>query len=115
MLDCCAAPGGKTCFLAEQMQNTGRIHAWDVHEHRIRLLEAQLERLRLYNVRPAVRDASIHQERFDGEMDAVLIDAPCSGTGVMGEKPDVKYRLNSEGSIHWWRFRPGCWRAAPGM
>ncbi len=97
VLDCCAAPGGKTCFLAEQMQNTGRIHAWDVHEHRIRLLEAQLERLRLYNVRPAVRDASIHQERFDGEMDAVLIDAPCSGTGVMGEKPDVKYRLNSEG------------------
>lgn len=97
VLDTCAAPGGKTCFLAEQMQNTGRIHAWDVHEHRIRLLEAQLERLRIYNVRPAVRDASIHQERFDEEMDAVLIDAPCSGTGVMAEKPDAKYRLNAEG------------------
>ncbi len=97
VLDACAAPGGKTCLMAEMMQNTGRIHAWDVHAHRIALLEAQLERLRLYNVRPAVRDAGIHQERFDGEMDAVLIDAPCSGTGVMAEKPDVKYRLAPEG------------------
>ena len=97
VLDSCAAPGGKTCFLAEQMQNTGRIHAWDLHEHRIRLLEAQLERLRIYNVRPAVRDASVYQERFEGEMDAVLIDAPCSGSGVMAEKPDVKYRLTPEG------------------
>ncbi len=97
VLDTCAAPGGKTCYLAEEMQNTGRIHAWDLHEHRIKLLEAQLDRLRIYNVRPAVRDASIHQERFNGEMDAVLIDAPCSGTGVMAEKPDVKYRLNAEG------------------
>ncbi len=97
VLDACAAPGGKTCLMAEMMQNTGRIHAWDVHEHRIKLLEAQLERLRIYNVRPAVRDASVHQERFDGEMDAVLIDAPCSGTGVMAEKPDVKCRLTPEG------------------
>ncbi len=97
VLDACAAPGGKTALMAEIMQNTGRIHAWDVHEHRIGLLEAQMERLRIYNVRPAVRDACVHQERFDGEMDAVLIDAPCSGSGVMAEKPDVKYRLNAQG------------------
>jgi len=96
VLDACAAPGGKTCLMAEIMQNTGRIYAWDVHEHRVRLIEAQLERLRIYNVRPAVRDASLYQERFEGEMDAVLIDAPCSGTGVMAEKPDVKQRLKPE-------------------
>jgi len=96
VLDACAAPGGKTCLMAELMQNTGRIHAWDVHEHRVRLIEAQLERLRIYNVRPAVRDASVYQERFEGEMDAVLLDAPCSGTGVMAEKPDVKQRLKPE-------------------
>jgi 16S rRNA (cytosine967-C5)-methyltransferase len=97
MLDCCAAPGGKTCFLAEKMQNTGRIHAWDVHEHRVELIKAQAERLRLYNIRPAVRDASMYQERFEKSMDAVLLDAPCSGTGVMDNKPDIKHRLTSEG------------------
>lgn len=97
VLDCCAAPGGKTCYMAELMQNTGRVHAWDLHEHRVDLIYAQAERLRLYNIRPAVRDAAIYQERFDMTMDAVLLDAPCSGTGVMDNKPDIKYRLTPEG------------------
>lgn len=93
VLDCCAAPGGKTSYIAELMQNTGRVHAWDKHEHRVELIKAQVERLRLYNVRPAVRDAEVYQERFDTTMDRVIIDAPCSGTGVMDNKPDIKYRL----------------------
>ena len=97
VLDCCAAPGGKTSLMAEMMQNTGRVHAWDVHEHRVDLIYAQAERLRLYNIRPAVRDATVYQERFDQTMDAVLLDAPCSGTGVMDNKPDIKYRLTPEG------------------
>ena len=97
VLDCCAAPGGKTCYLAELMQNTGRIHAWDLHEHRVDLIRAQAERLRLYNIRPAVRDAAVFLERLKGMMDAVLLDAPCSGTGVMDNKPDIKYRLTPEG------------------
>ncbi len=97
ILDSCAAPGGKTVYMAELMQNTGRVHAWDVHEHRVDLIYAQAERLRLYNVRPAVRDASVYLERFDMTMDAVLLDAPCSGTGVMDNKPDIKYRLTQEG------------------
>ena len=96
VLDCCAAPGGKTCYLAEMMQNTGRIHAWDLHEHRVELIRAQAERLRLYNIRPAVRDSSQFMERLEGMMDAVLLDAPCSGTGVMDNKPDIKYRLTPE-------------------
>ena len=97
VLDCCAAPGGKACLIAEMMQNTGRVYAWDIHEHRVNLIYAQAERLRLYNIRPAVRDAVIYQERFEGTMDAVLLDAPCSGTGVMDNKPDIKYRLTREG------------------
>ena len=96
VLDCCAAPGGKTCYLAEMMQNTGRVHAWDLHEHRVALIQAQADRLRLYNIRPAVRDAAAPIERLEGTMDAVLLDAPCSGSGVMDSKPDIKYRLTPE-------------------
>ena len=97
VLDVCAAPGGKTALIAELMQNTGRVHAWDVHAHRVELIYAQAERLRLYNIRPAVRDATVYVERFDQMMDAVLLDAPCSGTGVMDNKPDIKYRLTPQG------------------
>lgn len=97
VLDCCAAPGGKACYLGERMQNTGRVHAWDVHEHRVELIQAQAQRLRLYNLRPAVRDSAVYVERYEQSMDAVLLDAPCSGTGVMDNKPDVKFRLTPEG------------------
>ncbi len=97
VLDACAAPGGKTAMMAERMQNTGRVHAWDLHEHRVALIQAQADRLRLYNVRPAMRDATEYREQFEEVMDAVLLDAPCSGTGVMDNKPDIKQRITREG------------------
>jgi len=96
MLDACAAPGGKTACLAEQMGGTGRVHAWDIHEHRVELIRNMVKRLRLYNVRPAIRDAAILREDLIQTMDAVLIDAPCTGFGVMLNKPDVKYRQTAE-------------------
>ncbi len=96
VLDCCAAPGGKTAYLSEKMQGTGRVHAWDLHPHRVELIKAQALRLRLYNVRPAVRDAMEFREQLEGSMDAVLLDAPCTGLGVMDDKPDVKYRITPE-------------------
>ena len=96
VLDCCAAPGGKTCYLAEMMGGTGRIQAWDVHEHRVSLIEAQAKRLGLENIRPMVRDACKPREDLNRSMDAVLLDAPCSGTGFMAQKPDIKIRLTEE-------------------
>lgn len=96
VLDACAAPGGKTCLMAEQMKGAGRVYAWDVHEHRVELVRAASRRLGLDNIRPQVRDAGKKNENMITSMDAVLIDAPCSGLGVMGEKPDIKYRLNME-------------------
>ena len=92
VLDCCAAPGGKTCYIAELMGGTGRVHSWDLHPHRVDLIEAQVRRLGLENVRPVIRDASVPREELIETMDAVLLDAPCSGTGDMADKPDVKYR-----------------------
>ena len=96
VLDCCAAPGGKTAYLAESMAGTGRVYAWDVHEHRVTLIRAMTKRLRLENVRPVVRDAAVFKEDLAGTMDAVLLDAPCSGLGVIDDKPDIKLRVTPE-------------------
>ena len=96
ILDCCAAPGGKTCYLAELMSGTGRVQAWDIHEHRKELIEAQARRLGLENVRPMVRDALKRREDLFQSMDAVLLDAPCTGLGMLAEKPDIKLHITEE-------------------
>ena len=96
ILDCCAAPGGKSCYLAEMMGGTGRIQAWDIHEHRVKLIEAQARRLGLENIRPMVRDACKPREDLTGTMDGVLLDAPCSGLGFMAQKPDIKMRVTED-------------------
>ncbi len=96
ILDCCAAPGGKTCYLAELMGGTGRVQAWDLHEHRTALIEAQARRLGLENVRPMVRDALKAREDLIQTMDGVLLDAPCTGLGMLAEKPDIKLRVTEE-------------------
>lgn len=96
ILDACAAPGGKSCLMAEMMNGSGRVQAWEIHAHRTELITAQAKRLRLENVRPMTRDAAKPREDLIATMDAVLLDAPCSGLGVMAEKPDVKYRVSEE-------------------
>ncbi|MBN1778217.1 MAG: 16S rRNA (cytosine(967)-C(5))-methyltransferase RsmB [Clostridiales bacterium] len=93
VLDACAAPGGKAAYMAETMQDTGRVYAWDVHGHRTALLEAMKKRLQLENLRISVRDAAKLKPDMEGSMDAVMLDAPCTGLGVLSEKPDLKYRL----------------------
>ena len=96
VLDCCAAPGGKACYLSELMGDTGRVQAWDLHAHRTALIAAQQKRLRLENIRPITRDAAGYREDLETSMDAVLLDAPCSGLGVLAEKPDIRLRITEE-------------------
>ena len=96
ILDCCSAPGGKACYMAEMMNGTGRIQAWDIHEHRTALIQAQARRLGLENIRPMVRDATRLRDELTGTMDGVLLDAPCSGLGFMAQKPDLKLRVTEE-------------------
>ncbi len=90
VLDMCAAPGGKTFFLADEMKNTGEIIALDQFEVRIQSLEKNLERLGVKNVKTVIIDAVDYQteELFD----RILIDAPCSGLGTLSKKPDVKWK-----------------------
>ena len=96
ILDACAAPGGKSAYLCEKMQGTGRVFAWELHEKRAMLLESMKRRLNLENLRISVRDASEPKPDMERTLDAVLLDAPCSGLGVMVQKPDLKHRLKEE-------------------
>lgn len=92
VLDCCAAPGGKTSHIAEKMQNNGKIVANDIHEHKRRLIEEQAVRLGLTCIEATVSDARLLADRYPEEsFDRILLDAPCSGLGVIRRKPDLKW------------------------
>jgi 16S rRNA (cytosine967-C5)-methyltransferase len=97
VLDCCAAPGGKTTHIAETMGDRGEVWANDIHEHKRALIESQAKRLGLASVRTIVGDAGKLGERFpQGYFDRILLDAPCSGLGVIRRKPDIKWRKHPE-------------------
>ncbi|MBE1446333.1 16S rRNA (cytosine(967)-C(5))-methyltransferase RsmB [Paenibacillus sp. OAS669] len=92
VLDCCAAPGGKTMHIAEKMDDQGEVWACDIHEHKEKLIREQAERLGLQSVRTLTSDARKLKERFaPGSFDRILLDAPCSGLGVIRRKPDMKW------------------------
>lgn len=91
ILDACAAPGGKTAYLASLSENTAELTAWELHPHRKALLDATLNRLHV-RANTACIDATEPQEAYCGAFDAVLLDVPCSGFGLLADKPDV--RLN---------------------
>lgn len=95
ILDMCAAPGSKTGHIAELMKNKGKIYALDLYEHRIKLLIDGMNRLGVTNVEALAKDAT--NLDFEKEMfDKVLLDAPCSGLGVVRRKPDILRKITPE-------------------
>ncbi len=89
ILDLCAAPGGKTSFLANMMNNEGKIIALDKFESRLELFKRNIDRLGITNVYPTVKDAlQFNEDNFDG----ILADVPCSGLGTLTKKPDIKWK-----------------------
>ena len=96
VLDSCSSPGGKTTYLAELMKNEGNIEAWDIHEHRTKLVEQNAKRLGIKIIRTKVEDASIYKEEYKNKFDKILLDVPCLGIGVLRRKPDIKWQKNSE-------------------
>ena len=95
MLDACAAPGGKTTHLAQLMSDTGQILACDGQASRLQFLDANVRRLRLTSITHAVSD-STGPLPWSGVFDRILVDAPCSGLGVLSRHPDIKWRKGFE-------------------
>ncbi|MDB5085545.1 MAG: rRNA methyltransferase [Bacilli bacterium] len=95
LLDACAAPGGKTTHLAELLDDDADIVAADLHRHKMELITGAAKRLHLSSIRPEVRDMSLSGAEI-APFDRILLDAPCSGLGVIRRKPDLKWRKTPE-------------------
>lgn len=97
VLDMCAAPGGKTTYLAALMENEGRLVACDLYESRVTRLRENLRRLGVRNARPLVHDCMTAEPPAGlRDFDRILVDAPCSNTGVIRRRVDVRWRLTEE-------------------
>ncbi len=96
ILDSCSSPGGKTTYLAEIMKNEGNIEAWDIHEHRTKLVEQNAKRLGIKIINTKVEDASIYKKEYESKFDKILLDVPCLGIGVLKRKPDIKWQKSKE-------------------
>ena len=91
VLDACAAPGGKSALLAQNAGEEGCVDAWDIHPHRVDLIAAQAMRLGLTNIRLSVQDATAPRKELYGTYDRVLCDMPCTGWGVLSQKPELRF------------------------
>ena len=95
VLDICAAPGGKTAVLAEEMENKGEIIAIDIHQHKKKLIEENMKKLGIDIVKATVLDAR-NVNKQGRKFDKILVDVPCSGYGVIRKKPEILYTKNRE-------------------
>lgn len=102
VLDACAAPGGKSALLAQCVGEEGIVDAWDIHPHRVDIIAAQAKRLGLTNIRLSVQDATVRLEELYGNYDRVLCDMPCTGWGVLSQKPELRFNsdIRDVGSLN---------------
>lgn len=96
VLDVCAAPGGKAIHIAEKLDGTGMVTARDLTERKVDLLEENMERCGLSNIRAEQWDATEDDPSWHEKADIVIADLPCSGLGVLGRKPDLRYKMTPE-------------------
>ena len=100
VMDLCAAPGGKTTHIAELMKNNGTVYAFDIHEHKVSLIKENCLRLGITIVNTLAADSLMLSEEYNGLADYLLLDAPCSGLGVLGRRPDLRFRKNKDDIIN---------------
>lgn len=92
VVDCCAAPGGKTFAASIALGGRGEIYSSDLYEHKTELIRKGAQRLGMENIHVLQRDASLEVPRWEGQMDIVIADVPCSGYGIIRKKPDIRYK-----------------------
>ena len=97
ILDCCAAPGGKSILASEFTGDEGSVTSCDISDDKTDIIRDNFERLNCKNTSVIVRDASVNDPSFNEGFDTVILDVPCSGLGIMGKKRDIKYNLTEEG------------------
>lgn len=96
VLDVCAAPGGKAVHMAQVLKGTGEVEARDLTDQKVELIRENLLRNGLSNLKITKWDARVLDEKSVGQKDIVIADLPCSGLGVIGRKPDLKYKMTKE-------------------
>lgn len=99
VLDMCAAPGGKTTQLSAIMKNSGKIFACDLHPHRVQLIEENIKRLGIGNIECFAADATNLKENFVEYFDYILLDAPCSGLGVLNRRADLRWKVRKSALV----------------
>ncbi len=93
IIDVCAAPGGKAIHMAELLNGTGHVEARDLSDYKVNLIWENIYRSGLTNIEAKVQDATIFDPQSKEKADVVIADLPCSGLGVIGKKPDLKFRM----------------------
>ncbi|MFQ3543385.1 16S rRNA (cytosine(967)-C(5))-methyltransferase RsmB [Halobacillus rhizosphaerae] len=97
VLDACSAPGGKTTHIAEKMNDQGRVMAYDLHSKKAKLVKEKAAQLQLSSITAQQADSRHLQDKHpEASFDRILLDAPCSGLGVLRGKPDIKYHKKEE-------------------
>lgn len=96
VIDVCAAPGGKSTHIAELLGGTGMVEARDLTEYKVSLIEDNINRHELSNMKAVVWDATVHDDAADNKADVLICDLPCSGLGVLGKKTDIRYKMSKE-------------------
>ena len=96
VIDVCSAPGGKALHMADKLGETGYVEARDLTDYKVSLIEDNIERSGMKNIRAVKQDALICDEESKEKADIVLADLPCSGLGVLGKKTDIKYKMTRE-------------------
>lgn len=96
ILDACAAPGGKTTYMAEVMKNKGEVIAWDIHKHRVDLIKENANRLGIDIIKAETQDSTKFNPKYENYFDKILLDVPCLGIGVIKRKPDIKWQKSEK-------------------
>ncbi len=92
VLDICSAPGGKSFYMADLMNNKGNIDSMDISEHKIQMLKKRADELGINIIKTKIMDATIFNKNMVNTYDKILVDAPCSGFGIIRRKPEIRHK-----------------------